>query len=229
MRYFYGVYLEDRAVGTILDLVRFLGEPDAIRFSHITLRGPYEGRPMNRKRLDIYNRNANYTWEVGLDKPIGFFSGKQSTIVIAVDLNSLSDLYFKKDYPDGTPHVTLYDGSCRSFATDLLDTVQGYLWKQTVKVGKLKEVERKMKLDQGLLPFFMDFHRYFSALVGNPSLIPEVKFLSPRKRLTLITNILDRCTEDDGAPVRQNDAPWIPPRPARLMPEMAGNLSLVTA
>jgi hypothetical protein len=102
---FYGVYLASESISTILDLVRFFAEPDGIRFSHITLRGPYSVN-LPRTFLEKINSDPKYEWLVELKEPEGFFLDRQSTVVISVDLLMLTDAFYKKDYRDGIPHIT---------------------------------------------------------------------------------------------------------------------------
>ena len=57
MPHFYGIYLRNEAIATVLDLIRFVGEPDAIRLSHITLRGPYKSK-ISQKTLSEDNEDG---------------------------------------------------------------------------------------------------------------------------------------------------------------------------
>lgn len=192
MRRFYGVYLESTAISTVLDIVRFLGEPDSIRFAHITLRGPYESG-LNRNHLRHLNESvADRT--ILMLKADRFLSNLQSTAVILVDLRSLSSLVHKPDFPDGTPHITIYDGKDRDFCTDVYSLAQEYNWENVLRVGDLQEITPKKRIDQEFLPFFTNFLKYFNLLVGDPAMIPEVRYMHNRERLDIVRSIFERCT-----------------------------------
>lgn len=192
MRHFYGVYLESTAISTILDVVRFCSEPDSIRFAHITLRGPYH-TGLNKAHLQ--QLNAGYKDRtIAMLKADKFLSGTQSTAVILVDLRALSGLLYKPDFPDGTPHITLYDGKDRDFCADLSSLAQEYNWENELQVGLLQEITPKKKIDQEFLPFFTNFYKYFRHLVGDPSIIPQVRYMCSRDRLDMIKSVFEKCT-----------------------------------
>ena len=195
-RRFYGVYLANSSISTILDLVRFLGEPDAVRFSHLTLRGPYKAQ-LSKGWLEAINNNSQYRWTIeflGLEK---FFNERQSTVVIAVNLLSLQSLFHKKDYPGGLPHITLYDGKDRAFADAVYQVASTYDWRQKAPVTKLREIERNQKIDQTFAPFYDNFCRYFSGLIGEPSQIQQMRYVNPSHRLQLLDAILSKCVQPE--------------------------------
>lgn len=192
MRRFYGVYLESTAISTILDLVRFLGEPDSIRFAHITLRGPYASG-LDRNHLRQLN-DAVEDRTILMLKADAFLSDWQSTAVISVDLRALSSLIHKPDFPDGVPHITLYDGKDRDFCADLCSLAQEYNWENVLRVGDLQEITPKKRIDQEFLPFFTSFYRYFDILVGDPKIIPQIRHMRSHERLDMVRSIFERCT-----------------------------------
>jgi hypothetical protein len=193
-RRFYGVYLKSEAISTVLDLVRFLGEPNAIRLSHITLRGPYASK-MRATALTKFNNDPRYDWSIEMIEPITFLSPKQSTVAISVDLLSLNGLLRKPDFPDGVPHITLYDGRDRAFAEALFELLRQYDWQRLMRVGKLREVARGDKLDQVLVPLFKNFDWLFRKLVGPSELVGVMHTIRPSERLTLIGELLEQCVE----------------------------------
>lgn len=197
MRRFYGVYLESTAISTILDIIRFLGEPDSIRFSHITLRGPYE-QGLNRNHLRRLNESIEDRTILML-KAERFLSDWQSTAVITVDLRCMGTLVHKPDFPDGTPHITIYDGKDKEFCTAIYDLSKDYNWENVLRVGNLQEITPKKKIDQEFLPFFTKFSGYFSLLVGDATIIPDIIRMRRRERLEIVRSILEKCTV--GTPV----------------------------
>lgn len=203
MRRFYGVYLESEAISTVLDLIRFLGEPDGIRLSHITLRGPY-GDKIKKSNLDRFNDDPRYDWLIDLVEPQTFFTVRQSTVVIAVDLRTLEGLVYKPDFPDSTPHITLYDGPDRAFATELYEILADYKWERPMRVSRLREISRSDKIDEILVPIFKNFVGLFQKLVGPPKQISLMRAVDANIRLSLIRAVLERCVDTAPLP-RETD------------------------
>lgn len=194
MRTFYGVSLRNSNIATVLDLLRFLGEPDSIRFSHITLRGPYK-RPLPRSYIRRINDDPRYHWSVELTGPIKFFSNLQSTVSIGVNLHSLTDLLYKPDFPNGSPHITLYDGKNRAFAEDIFDLLKDYRWHLWLDVSRLHSLERRTKVDSALIGVFDQFCRYLDALVIDPKNAHIVRDYSEARRLELMRGVLERVVQ----------------------------------
>lgn len=186
MARFYGVYLNNTAISTVLDIIRFLGEPDAIRFSHITLRGPYADSGLAKARLQEINDRYQRGQRVTMIEPANFFSERQFTVVVAVDLQDLKDLFYKPDFPDGIPHLTLYDGNSRGFAEAVFAIARKYVWGFSTGVGPLRAIESKRHLDREFLPFFTSFCSLFQKLIGDPATINAVRSFSADHRLDLI-------------------------------------------
>ena len=199
MSHFYGVYLQNSTLSTAIDLIRFLGEPDSVRFSHITLRGPYQQK-LRRMRLREINNNPSFDWCVRLLRPGNFFSNWQFTVMLRVDLMSLRPLFYKPDFPNGVPHLTLYDGKDRDFAADLYNLVCRYDWEQEVSVTRLRQIERKHKVDEVFLSFYLAFNDLFREIVGDPTEIAHMKDVSSTRRLDLINKVLLRSSEQLAKP-----------------------------
>jgi len=205
---FYGIYLKREEVSTALDLIRFLGEPGSIRYSHITLRGPYR-RELSRARLHAINTNPSYQWTIALTEPVAFFEGVQSTVAIAVDLMSLRELLYKPDFPDGVPHITLYDGRNRAFARDLYSLVRQYVWHDELQVSTLRRIQPKRNLEHELVPLFSHFHSLYEKVVGDPRMIASAWALSLDDRLSLIGEILRGRPHRVEAPSPDQEVPAV--------------------
>jgi hypothetical protein len=191
---FYGIFLADQAISAILDVVRFLGEPNKIRFSHITMRGPY-AQPLRRERINELRHQHRNVRLVRLTEPSNFFNERQSTVVIGVDLVDLKGLYYKKDFPDGLPHITLYDGRSRGFARALYNMVSCYKWSIDVSVTDLIEIPKSHPTDQVFTEFYTNFYNYFNLFVGDRYGFDDIKKLPDDTRLGLIYEILERCVD----------------------------------
>ena len=205
---FYGVYLEREEVSAALDLIRFLGEPGSIRYSHVTLRGPYR-KELPRARVREINSDPRYQWTIALTRPVAFFDGRQSTVAIAVDLMSLAGLLYKPDFPSGTPHITLYDGSNRAFARELFSLISNYAWHDSFVVTPLRRIQPKRNLDQEFLRFFGGFHSLYEQIVGDPRTVGNAWARPPEERLDLIGQILRGRTHRMDAPAADQEVPVV--------------------
>jgi hypothetical protein len=196
MPHFYGVYLENTELSTALDLIRFLGEPDSIRFSHVTLRGPYKVR-LPKIWLQRVNAKVCYDWKVSLIEPYRFFFGEQNTVVIKINLGSLKGLFHKPAFPDGVPHLTLYDGNDRRLADGIYRTLLSYDWRQEVNVTRLREIGRKEKIDEIFHSCFIAFNKLYQELVGNPDELALARKMSPDRRIELIYSVLGKFRREE--------------------------------
>lgn len=194
MPIFYGVYLETEDVSAVLDIVRFLGEPEGIRTSHITMRGPYS-KPVRRATLDRMNHNFRNERKIELMQPRTFFGLNQSSVVIEVNLLSLNRLVYKPDFPQSTPHITLYDGKDREFAENLYNILCQYNWDYPIAVTRLQRINSSNKIDDVMLPMFKDFHDLFLKLVGDQKEFKLIQLSAPETRLYIIRSVLERCVK----------------------------------
>jgi len=205
---FYGVYLRRVEVSTALDLIRFLGEPGSVRFSHITLRGPYR-RNLTKSRMAEINSDPHYKWEIALTEPVAFFEGTQSTVAIAVDLMSLNGLLYKPDFPQGTPHITLYDGPDRTFARQLFALVGQHKWHNVLGVTTLRRIEPKRNMAHEFPSFFAGFTDLYEKVVGAPEGMPAATGMSAYQRLDLIDEIIRGCRPQSEAPPANQIVPIV--------------------
>lgn len=191
MGYFHGVYLQNTAISTALDLVRFFAEPDSVRFSHITLRGPYERR-LSEKWLRNVGDDPRFEWKVFLIEPGHFFDTGQTTVFLKIDLMSLKYLCHKPDFPNAIPHLTLYDGNDKFFAHQLFDLTKSFEWYISARVSKLRQIDKKAKIDEVFLPFVESFVDGIRKYIDDPSDwdILDIRSLPKTKRLNLIESVL---------------------------------------
>lgn len=192
MSYFYGVYPHSEGLKVFLSLLRYVAEPDAVRFAHITLRGPYE-RKLDNSRLASFNAMIRDRPTVHLTNPVGFFEQSQNTVAINVEIDALRDLWYKPHYPMGLAHITLYDGSSRSDAARLLDVLHCYLWSMEISVTQLKMIEPKISDKDGFLKLAAGIYRAYNKFDGSklPD-INEVRTLSFSDRLQVISELLSQ-------------------------------------
>lgn len=189
MRYFYGIHLQSSSLSSAFDVIRYLSEPDSIRFSHITLRGPYV-RPLPQSVIRELNESRARQWRVRLDGAGGFIQGNQNTVIIKVDLMDLSDLFYKPDFADGTPHITLYDGTDRSYANALLRMLYRFDFQEHVCVSPLKKISPKAPLSGSFSLLYQDFSVAYEKFLGAQPNSDFVTSLSNEQKFSYIEKIL---------------------------------------
>jgi hypothetical protein len=200
MPYFYGVYPADEGLSVFLGMMRFIMQPDAIRFAHITLRGPYE-RKLERTRLDFYNEIVRRHSRVRLDEPATFFGDNQNTVVLGVNINELRTVWYKPRYPMGDAHITLYDGDNRRGAILLYEILSQYNWHMRFRVSDLRLLEPKLSERDGFLKFTSNIYRaYEKCHDGRLPPLGDVHRLKIDDRLSIIQEILPRV----GLPAIEN-------------------------
>ena len=149
MAWFYGVYLTDERLEAALELIRFLGEPDYLRRPHITIRGPYE------RRQDALLERLSYTPELVFINGVSvFFGGNQNTVLLECDLPEKERVWRKPDFPDGKPHITIYDGKSRHIALSFRQSLKNCKWRFYAPIGELKLIEKKVDPDVSLPMIF---------------------------------------------------------------------------
>jgi 2'-5' RNA ligase len=123
-RLFYVVYPSDPFVQAALDGVRLLSDPSERQRAHITVRGPYspEGSYARPRTIATFSEQVEGK-ELTVTGVGRFFGKRQNTVFFECESQALRAVWGKRDYPDFTPHITLYDGPSRDLAERLLETV----------------------------------------------------------------------------------------------------------
>lgn len=149
MAWFYGLYLNDERLEAALELVRFLGEPDYLRRPHITVRGPYE-----RKQDAVLERLKYAPSSILILGVAAFFTDRQNTVLLDCDLPDKKRVWRKPDFPNGRPHITLYDGGSRNWALSFRAALKKCDWRFRAPVGELTLIEKKLDPEVSLPAMF---------------------------------------------------------------------------
>lgn len=152
---FYGVHIRDKDLSFLFDAIRLLSQPDALRKTHITVRGPY------KHRIDIERYNSKGLGDLGLIQPGNFFLNRQRTVFIHCDIVGIRDIWNKPDYQDGIAHLTLYDGDSSAEAKSIVDLLSMYPWNIWTRPTKLVEIEKKTINTESINILEQDFTRRF--------------------------------------------------------------------
>jgi hypothetical protein len=118
IRVFYAVYVPSGRVRILLDAIRLFARPQAKHAAHITVRGPYADYQDPREWSAKVTGQPIEVGGVGT-----FFGPGQSTVFLSVDSPAIRSVWHKPDFPEGKPHLTIYDGDKRPFAESLRDVL----------------------------------------------------------------------------------------------------------
>ena len=187
-RIFYVVYFENHRLQASLDAMRFIANPKEKSPAHITIRGPYT-RAYNICGLERRSLGA----EVVTDGIGAFFYDNQNTIFIRCHSKELRKVWKKSDF-DFNPHITIYDGFSRSFASMLLDRLQRRSIRFRFSVSALTLLEsHKGQYSTWLRDSFDE--QLVSRVAGNPLATSEVDGLSPERRVAFIESLARELPE----------------------------------
>ena len=125
-RVFYVIYPDDYYRQQILDAICYLADPTEKTRAHVTLRGPYAQRyGVSTASRAVEGSDVMVT---GVD---AFLGPSQNTVFFSVLAPALEKVWHKPDYPNGRPHLTIYDGKSRTFAERLrlkLQEIEPKFW-----------------------------------------------------------------------------------------------------
>jgi hypothetical protein len=133
-RIFYSVTVTDANIQGILDAIKFIANPNSKSPAHITVKGPMRNKlsKSDFKRYDASIADGKiHVLQVG-----AFKNSDRFTVYIEVEkTDTIQKLWYKPDFPDGTPHITIYDGPKTSFSTWLLAELSNFDWDFVLPVG----------------------------------------------------------------------------------------------
>jgi hypothetical protein len=158
-RYFV-IYIPDRSWQACLDVMRLLCNPSVHASAHLTVRGPYHEKP----ELDsAWYRFRNIQVSViGVEK---FFGPHQNTVSLKCELPDLKSIWWKKDYKNGIPHITIYDGDSRCFAEKVDLILSKYDWSFQFSAERLYEYIGSGKQSRFDFPW-QEYAMVFSKTIG---------------------------------------------------------------
>lgn len=173
LRIIYAIYVNSGPVGACLDAIRLFASPTAKRFSHLTVRGPYDF-PLDEDYLSFLNlkiKSNNL-----LIRGVGnFFQSGQNTVFFTCEGESLREVWDKPDFKKFTPHVTVYDGKDAQFALSLFNIMEKYRYRvqcggdklQRFEIGNGKNGELANEICTADLPEELELGSEFANQVNN--------------------------------------------------------------
>lgn len=186
MSFFFGVYPSDKRMSRLFDLARLIVQPDYARKAHITLRGPYEKRPSPRSKWRNFKPSNGM-----ITRPAYFFNEFQSTVYLGVYFLELNDVSWKPDFKDSVPHMSIYDGSDRSFAWQIFNVLREYDWKFPIEFTPVLVLERKKEYDSSFFLELDDIDLAFSYISERSLNRDYIKSMHLGQRVFLLKRICD--------------------------------------
>lgn len=182
--FFFGITFDDARTDALFDLARLVLEPEYSRKAHITLRGPYKRRP--HKNSKWFSHKVDDVTFLG---PGHFFEGSQNTVFLKCEIPFISDIWRKPTYPNGVPHLTIYDGEDRRFAWYIFRTLQEHDWKFKTKPSKIKSLASKEKIETKYLVDGSPIERALSEIAARQYSMEKLKMLHEGQRIYLLKRI----------------------------------------
>lgn len=182
--YFIAVRFSDEKIARLFDLVRIILQPDFARPSHITLRGPY--RSKSNISPAIIGKDVG---KITVRRPGTFFSETQNTVYLGIDIMGIADFWHKPDYPDGTPHLTIYDGKSREFAWAVLGALKRYKWGMRLNSTPMRLLDSKNPLETEYLIEYDSLSETFRLLGDEVPSAEKIKSMTYLDRIVFLNRI----------------------------------------
>jgi len=141
--------------------MRLVCDPSTTTQAHLTVRGPYVGERISRgdwlKVRDIH---------VAVRGAGVYFTAHQSTVFLRCESPDLKRVWWKRDYKDYEPHITIYDGRSREFATRAAEILERHELCFEFVADRLHE-HRSSQSQQRLNFLWSDYDALFRDIGGS--------------------------------------------------------------
>lgn len=184
MSFFFGTYPAEKEVARLFDLARLIVQPDFSRKAHITLRGPYYRKPSPRSKWLRYELG-----QALVIRPSNFFNDRQNTVFLGIALPGISEISWKPDFNGGTPHMTIYDGSDRVLAWQVLDKLRQFPWKFPIELAPVQILEKKKDFESSFFLELDSIDLAFSYIHERPLKRDYIRSMHPGQRIHLLEKI----------------------------------------
>ena len=197
-RVFYVVYFSEQRLQAALDAMRFIANPREKTPAHITVRGPYA------QFYNLYKQQRKiFGTEVFANGVNTFFHENQNTVFIQCQSEQLREVWMKRDFKFN-PHITLYDGSSRQFATALLDKLEETVIQFKFFVDEMQPLESFRGQSSSWLRDSFD-EEFAKKVIGRPIKASEVDEMSDETRIALIERFARSLSNYSMVPQRTTD------------------------
>ncbi len=183
--HFYGVKIADDHLAFLFDAARFVVQPDALRKTHITVRGPYNNR------INLSKLNKKPLGDLGILQPANFLLINQNTVFLKCEVVGIRDVWHKPDFQDGVVHLTIYDGKNHEHAKEIYDCLNSYKWNIWTKPTNLHLLEKKIINSTTLLFKAPRFVYEFNNLINPDFDIEHIQHMDFKTRKKIFNTILN--------------------------------------
>ena len=165
--------------------MRLIANPEEKTPAHITVRGPYSRR-VNRSAVA---RMAERVKETVVEASgFGTFScDGQNTVFLRCHSERLREIWRKKDY-GYCPHITIYDGASRSFASQLFSRLKKLEVQESFRITGLQPLETRSGQRSMLLRQEFD-EQFVSTVLGQVVAARDLDGLSADRRVDLLETL----------------------------------------
>jgi hypothetical protein len=181
MRIFYVIYLHDGIAVDCIEAIRLLADPYQRKAAHITVRGPFP----NKIKLNSANKKLSGN-RIVLNGVSHFISDKQNTVYFTCMGTKLRMVWNKPDFPFN-PHVTIYDGSSKSFALQLYEILSKYKYFLGFYADRITPLISKSDSRKSCEPRFDEGN--VNKVIGETLESSKINCLSEERRLELIDRL----------------------------------------
>ena len=185
--FFVAVTFSDTKIAELFDLLRLLAQPDFARSAHVTLRGPYA----NKKDISggILSKDVG---KIQLRKAGNFFSERQHTVYLGVEIVGVDDFWYKPDFPNGTPHLSIYDGKDRKEAWVIFNLLRKFPWDLSLNSSPMHVLEAKRPVETEFIFAYEKIARTLYEITEQQLSAVEVRQLSLFERVGLMVKTCER-------------------------------------
>ena len=137
MKIFYVLHIKEKELADCVDAIRFICNPAEKQRAHVTVRGPYQ------KKIGVKTISKKIAGDtVSIDRVGNFFDSGQNTVFFHCSAPELKNIWKKTDYPFN-PHITLYDGTSKEFASKLYACMSRFSYCLRFRAEELEPIESR--------------------------------------------------------------------------------------
>jgi hypothetical protein len=146
-----------------------------------------DSRAWNKKWVEKKNRISAIEFK-GL---ISFFQTNQNTVALHCVFPEVQELWYKPDYPQGAPHLTLYDGESRQFARRVLEVLGRFEWNFEVSATPLRPLSASESGQWKMVHLTAsdEMDRVFERLTGYRLSSESIRDMTPDLRLEVVEQV----------------------------------------
>ncbi len=165
--------------------IRFLAQPDGLRRTHLTLRGPYTENSYNyRKWVGVELGAARIV------RPAHFGLDAQQTVFFRCEVDLYDRLAWKRDYADSTPHITVYDGAESWTARAIYGALIEFDWRVEINLSKIILLGKKIDIIKEIPVEFGNLMKIYSSCFDEELSIARIVSMGKLERYDKLIELI---------------------------------------